>query len=158
MFVIDLALRRVQMVGSTPHPAALFMRQVARTLSAADDGFLRDHAVLICDRDRKWSGEVRQLLQKAGIHVVQTPRQAPNANAYAERFVRLIKDECLDRMMPLGECHFRRTLTEYVAHYHQERNHQGLRNRLIDGVARQEGRIHRRSRLGSLLSYDERAA
>ncbi len=80
VFVIDLASRRVHIVGSTPHPQNLFIRQVARTLSAADDGFLRDHHVLICDRDRKWSGEVPRLLQEVGIRVVQTPLQAPNAN------------------------------------------------------------------------------
>ena len=98
--------------------------------------------MLICDRDRKWSRDVRQLLGDAGVHVVQTPFQAPNANAYAERFVRSIKHECLDRMVPLGERHFRRALKEFVDHYHRERNHQGLENRLIDGSAprRREGR------------------
>ena len=69
------------------------MRQVVRMLSAADEGFLRDHNVLICDRDRKWSHEVRRLLGDAGIDVVLTPVRAPNATAYAERFVRSIKEE-----------------------------------------------------------------
>ena len=67
VFVIDLASRRVQIVGSTPHPDELFMRQVGRTLTAADDGLLRHHRVLICDRDRKWSADVRRLLGDAGI-------------------------------------------------------------------------------------------
>jgi putative transposase len=103
---------------------------------------------------------VRRLLREAGVRVVQTPLQAPNANAYAERFVRSIKEECLDRMIPLGERHFRRALTEFVTHYHQERNHQGLGNRLIDAVGsyRGAGRIRRRSRLSGLLNYYERAA
>jgi transposase InsO family protein len=158
VFVIDLASRRVQIIGSTPHPNDLFMRQVGRTLTAADDGRLRAHGVLICDRDRKWSEEVRQLLREAGIREVQTPLQAPNANAHAERFVRSIKEECLDRMIPLGEHHLRSAVEEFVAHYHRERNHQGLQNRLIDGVARREGRIRRRQRLGGLLNYYERAA
>ena len=134
------------------------MRQVARSVTAADDGLLRAHGVLICDRDRKWSASVREVFQGAGIPVVLTPRQAPNANAYAERFVRSIKEECLDRMIPLGERHFRQAVQEFVAHYHGERNHQGLRNRLIDGVARQTGRIRCRPRLGGVLSYYERAA
>lgn len=73
LFVIDLASRRVEIVGSTPHPHDLFVRQGARMLSAADDGFLHDHHVLICDRDRKWSGAVRRLLREAGICMVQTP-------------------------------------------------------------------------------------
>ncbi len=89
--------------------------------------------MLICDRERKWSGDVRQLLDDAGVPVVQTPFQAPNANAYAERFVRSIKQECLDRVIPLGERHFQQTVSEYVVHYHHERNHQGLGNTLIDG-------------------------
>jgi hypothetical protein len=80
VFVIDLASRRVQIVGSTPHPNELFMRQVSRMLTATD-GLLRDHDVLICDRDRKWSGDVQQLLGEAGVQVAQTPFQAPNANA-----------------------------------------------------------------------------
>jgi hypothetical protein len=78
--------------------------------------------------------------------------------AYAERFVRSIKEECLDRMIPIGERHFRRAVAEFVAHYHRERNRQGLRNRLIDGVARTQGSIRRRPRLGGLLNYYERAA
>jgi putative transposase len=95
-----------------------------------------------------------------GFCVVQTPYQAPNANADAERFVRSIKDEHLDRMIPIGERHFRRALTEFVDHYRYERNHQGLENRLIEGVAprRREGRIRRHPRLGGLLNYYERAA
>ena len=159
VFVIDLSSRRVQIVGSTPHPNDLFMRQVGRTLTGTD-GLLSDHRVLICDRDRKWSRDVRRLLGDAGVHVVQAPFQAPNANAYAERFVRSIKHECLDRMVPLGERHFRRALKEFVDHYHRERNHQGLENRLIDGdpPRRRAGRICRRPRLGGLLNYYERAA
>ena len=80
VFVIDLASRRVQSVGSTPYPNDLFMRQVSRTLTAPD-GLLSDHRVLICDRDRKWSREVRRELDDAGVHVALTPFQAPNANA-----------------------------------------------------------------------------
>ena len=72
---------------------------------------------------------MRSLLGEAGIRVVQTPFQAPNANAYAERFVRSIKEECLDRVIPFGERHLRRTIAEFVEHYHRERNHQGLGNR-----------------------------
>ena len=111
------------------------MHQVGRALTAADDGLLRHHRLLICDRDRKWSGEVPRLLHDVGIRVVQTPRQAPNANAYAERFVRSMKE-------------------------HGERNHQGLKNALIVGVPStgSVGRIRRRPRLGGLLNYYQRAA
>jgi transposase InsO family protein len=159
VFVIDLASRRVQIIGSTPHPNDLFMQQVSRTLTGADNGVLRAHRVMICDRDRKWSREVRRMLGDAGIRVVRTPVHAPNANSYAERFVRSIKQESLDRIVPLGERHFRRTIAEFVVHYRRERNHQGLGNRLIEGVtSRQAGMIRRRQRLGGLLNYYERAA
>ena len=102
------------------------MCQVGRRLTETG-GQLSDHRVLICDRDGKWSREVRRLLDDAGVHVVQTPFQAPNANAHAERFVRSIKHECLDRLVPLGERHLRRALKAFVDHYHRERNHQHLR-------------------------------
>ena len=92
--------------------------------------------------------------------MVQTPYQAPNANAYAERFVRSIKQECLSRVISFGECHLRRTIARYVEHYHRERNHQGLGNALIDDFThRPTGtRIRRRPRLSGLLNYYERAA
>jgi transposase InsO family protein len=160
VFVIDLASRRVEIVGSTPHPTELFMQQVMRRLTAADDGNLVDQRVLICDRDRKWSLAVRQRFGDAGIRVVLTPARAPNANAHAERFVRSIKGESLDRLIPLGERHFRRAITEFVEHYHLERNHQGLDNRLITGTpaAVGAGPVRRRARLGGLLNYYERTA
>jgi hypothetical protein len=118
-------------------------------------GVLVGHRVLICDRDAKWSAPVRARLDEARIRVVQTPFQAPNANAYAERFVRSIKHECLNRVIPFGERHLRQTIAEYVEHYHRERNHQGLDNELIDGAPPIEGvkRIRRQQRLGRFLNY-----
>ena len=140
----------------TLHPDEAFMRQIVRTLAMAD---AEPCAVLICDRDAKWSASVRDRLSEAGIRVVQTPYQAPNANAFAERFVRSIKEECLDRMILLGERHFRRAVTEFVAHYHRERNHQGLENTLIENPPTTKcGRVHRQQRLGGLLNYYRRAA
>ena len=93
--------------------------------------------------------------------MVQTPFQAPNANAHAERFVRSIKSECLDRLILLGERHLRQTIREFMAHYHRERNHQGVRNELIEPsptVETSDCRIRRRPRLGGLLNYYARAA
>jgi transposase InsO family protein len=147
VFIIELASRRVQILGSTPPPDEAFMRQVARTLTVADGVVCR---VLICDRDAKWSAPVRAHLQDAGLRVVQTPYHAPNANAYAERFVRSIREECLGRLIPLGEHHFRRVVAEFVAHYHGERNHQVLSNELIEGPPPHGsvGRVRRSQRLG----------
>jgi len=89
-----------------------------------------------------------------------TPVRAPNANAYAERFVRSIKEGCLNRLIPIGEGHFRRAVAEYVEHYHAERNHQGIGNRLISGAAviQMTNRVRRRLRLGGLLNFYHRAA
>jgi transposase InsO family protein len=155
-FAIDLATRRVQMLGITPRPDEAFMRQLVRTLTMVEGTPCR---VLICDRDAKWSAAVRDRLAEGGIRVVQTPYQGPNANAYAERFVRSLKEECLDRIIPLGEGHLRRAVAEFVAHYHCERNHQGLENGLIDGAAGpRAGRVRRQSRLGGLLNFYTRAA
>ena len=97
-FVIDLESRRVHLVRSTPYPDDAFVGQVARVLTGADDGVLRGCRILIRDRDTKWSATFRRTLADAGIRVVQTPFQAPNCNAYAERFVRSIKEECLNRV------------------------------------------------------------
>jgi transposase InsO family protein len=160
VFVIDVASRRVQSLGSTPHPEALFMPQIVRTLTMAEDGVVDATHVLIGDRDRKWSGDVRCQLRDAGIRVVFTPERAPNANAYAERLVRSIKEEWLDRLMPIGDRHFRQAVVEYVERYHGERNHQGLDNRLITGapVIQMANRVRCRPRLGGLLNCYERAA
>ena len=159
-FVIDLASRRVHLLGSTPHPDDRFVQQVALTLTDVDDGPLLTHRILLCDRDTKWSGAFRQTLAEAGIRVVQTPYRAPNCNAYAERFVRSIKEECLDRIIVLGEAHLRWTLRAFAAHYHHERNHQGLHDRLIlpKPTGLPNAPIRCRPRLGGLLRYYHRAA
>jgi transposase InsO family protein len=159
VFVIDLASRRVDVLGSTPHPTELFMEHTVRMVTAADDGLLVRHRVM-CDRARKWSAAVRRRFAGAGLRVVLTPARAPNATAYAERVVRSIKEECLDRMIPLGERRFRHPLTEFVEHYHRERNHQGLDNRLIADppVVESPSRVRRRPRLGGLLNFYEPAA
>ena len=161
VFVIDLASRRVQILGSTPHPEMLFMQQIVRTLTMAQDGVAHTPNMLICDRDRKWRGDVRRQLRDAGAEVVFIPKRAPNANAYAERFVRSIKEECLERLIPIGEGHFRLAVREFVERYHAERNHQGLGNRLISGppaINMMTIRVRRRPRLAGLLNFYQRAA
>ena len=128
------------------------MCQIVRNLTLGDAEGCR---VLIRDRDAKWSRAVRTRLQDAGLRVIQTPYQAPNANAYAKRFVRSLKEECLNRLIPFGERHHRRAVAEFVAHYHRERNHQGLANDLIERQRPKGrgGRVRRHQRLGGLLNY-----
>jgi hypothetical protein len=159
VFVIDVASRRVRILRSMPHPEAPFMQQV-RTLTMAEPGAASMPQVLICDRDRKWSRDLRRRLRDTGIRVVLIPERAPNASAHAERFVRSIKEECLDRLIPLGERHFRRAVAEYVEHYPGRTDHQELDNRLIGNKPATDavGRVRRNQRLGGLLNFYERAA
>jgi putative transposase len=160
LFVLDLRSRRVHLAGSTPNPDAAFMVQAARCLTDAVDGFLVTHRILICDRDRKWTEGFRLIMEGAGVRIVQTPIHAPNANAYAERFVRSIREECLDRLILFGARRLRRVLDEFVQHYHGERNHQGLSNELIAREHRGGAGTHVRcrERLGGLLRYYHHAA
>jgi putative transposase len=101
------------------------------------------------------------MLAEAGIASVKLPPRAPNLNAYAERFVRTIKEECLDRMILFGEHSLRNSIQHFSAHYHFERNHQGLGNRIItpnQTIRHATGTIRHWSRLGGLLSYYYREA
>jgi transposase InsO family protein len=160
LFVLELSSRRVHLTGSTPYPTEAFVVQAMRDLANAIDGVLADGCVLICDRDGKWSPGVLEFLEHVGVRVIRTPFRAPNCNAYAERFVRSIKEECLERMILFGERHLRRTIAEFVAHYHGERNHQGIGNELIQPLERADGqgRVRRRERIGGMLNYYYRAA
>jgi len=126
----------------------------------AVDGFLAGHRFLICDRDSKWTDAFRHIVQDAGVRIVLTPIQAPNANAYAECFVRSIREECLDRLILFGERRLLRVLDEFVTHDHWERNHQGLGNELIMPKTRPLGgtRVRCPERLGGLLRYYHRTA
>jgi transposase InsO family protein len=137
------------------------MEQVARNLTDVVDGFLRGKRFLIVDRDSKFTAPFRRTLKDAGTRVLRCPARAPNCNAFAERFVRSIKEECLARLIFFGETSLRRAITEYLAHYHAERNHQGLKNLIIEpetGVGSSSGAIECRERLGGMLTYYHRRA
>jgi transposase InsO family protein len=158
-FVIDLSTRRVEIAGIAPVPNRLWMRQVARNLIDDFSGFLRGKRFLIHDRDPLYTRGFHEILGWAGVAPVRLPPKSPNLNAYAERFVLSIKSECLDRMVMLGERHLRRAIASYVEHYHLERCHQGIGNRLIDGVPElASGPVVRQERLGGILSHYHRKA
>jgi putative transposase len=158
-FVIDLKSRRVRIAGMAPEPGGRWMKQIARNLTDADDGFLTRTHYLIHDRDPLFTGEFREILKSSGVETVKLPAQSPDLNAYAERFVRSIREECLSRIVPLGESHLRWVIGEYVKHYHLERNHQGLGNELIEPSGEPGlGRVACRERLGGLLRYYYRQA
>jgi putative transposase len=116
---------------------------------------------LIHDRDPLFTAEFQDILASVGVAAVKLPPQSPNLNAYAERFVRSIKESCLDRLIFFGEDSLRTAVREFVAHYLRERHHQGLGNQLIVPETSEPGNtgaIHCRERLGGMLKYYHRAA
>jgi transposase InsO family protein len=160
LFAIDIATRAVEILGVTPNPDASFMHQVARNATDPVDGFLRDKKFLVLDRDTKFDKAFAAILKSAGIRILRTAFQAPDMNAFAERFVRTIKDECLNKMVFFGEAILRRALREFVEHYHEERPHQGRGNVVLRATTPMptSGPVIRRERLGGLLSYYHRRA
>jgi len=161
LFMLHLSTRSVHIARVTQAPNDGFMGQVARNLTDTEDGFLLGKAFLIMDRDTKYTQGFRGALDREGIKPVRCPVRAPNCNAFAERFVRSIKEKCLDRMILFGEKSLRRALREYVAHYQAERNHQGMGNRLLEPLARidsTDGPIQCRERIGGMLNFYYREA
>jgi transposase InsO family protein len=137
------------------------MSQIARNISDTVDGIVRAKRYLIHDRDPLFTAEFLAILADSGVKSVKLPPRSPNLNAYAERFVRTIKESCLDRMILFGEDALRKSVQEFSAHYHLERNHQGLGNRLIlpdSAHVGTTGKIQRRERLGGMLNYYYREA
>ena len=160
-FVVRLETRRVEIAGITCSPCGEWMKQIARNLTDCEDGFLLGMRHLILDRDPLYTAVFRRMLKDGGVKAVRLPARSPNLNAYAERFVLSIESECLDRIVPIGERHLRLAVTEYAEHYHVERPHQGLGNRLNEPgrvPARTGGEVARRQRLGGLLNYNHREA
>jgi len=161
LFSIELATRRVQFAGSTTNPDDIWMKQIARNLTDEFDGVLRNASYLLMDRDTKFSESFRHSLEKRNIESVRLPPRSPNLNAFMERFMQSIKEECLDRMIFFGECSLRNAIRQYLEHYHEERNHQGLENQLIDpgeNVGQGNGSVRSSERLGGMLRYYYRDA
>ena len=130
------------------------MAQIARNITDDVEGFFKRKRYLIHDPDPLYTHEFLSMLADAGIESVKLPPRSPNLNAYAERFVRTIKESCLDRMIWFGEDALRRGVSEFISHYHFERNHQGLDNRLIipkPTTTSTTGRVQKRNRLGGML-------
>jgi putative transposase len=129
--------------------------------TAAEDGFLNGKRYILMDRDAKFSDAYRGILENAGVAPVRLPPRSPNLNAHLERIMRGLKGECLDRLIFFGETSLRRAVGQFLEHYHAERNHQGLGNRLINAsseVGRRAGEVHCRERLGGVLRYYYRRA
>ena len=161
LFLIELSTRKVEIAGIASAASGLWMSQIGRNLTDANDGILNGKRYLIHDRDPLFTAEFLELVGSSGVKSVQLPPRSPNLNAHAERFVRTIKESCLERMILFGERALRTAISQFVSHYLKERNHQGLANRIINpqpGCGRNTGAIQRRQRLGGMLNYYYRAA
>jgi transposase InsO family protein len=157
LFFIHLASRKVYMAGVTPYPDERWMVQVARNVTMADWGFLAPGQYLIHDRDSKYCPAFQQIIDTAGVQRLPLPPRSPDLNAYAERWVRSVKEEALSRLILWGEDSLRHVLTEYVTHFHHERPHQGKGNVILMPTAphrqRSKSPVYCRERLGGLLKY-----
>jgi putative transposase len=162
-FFIHLESRRVSLAGVTRHPDEAWMQQMARNATDESWGHLERRRYALHDRDTKFCASFRATLKSGGVRPIQLPARSPNLNAFAERWVRSVKQECLSKLILFGEASLRRALTEFVEHYHAERNHQGKGNVLLfpakDGSHCPRRRsVFCRERLGGLLKYYCRAA
>ena len=131
LFFIHLGSRRVSIAGITDHPDASWMNQVARKAKLEELGYLHGCRYVLQDRDAKFCAKFRQTLAAGGVKCLRLPPRSPNLNAFAERWVRLVKEECLSKLILFGEASLRRALAQFQEHYHTERNHQGKGNVLL---------------------------
>jgi transposase InsO family protein len=160
MAVMHLKTRRVHIAGITPNPKSAWVQQTCRQLTDVD-GFLKDAGHLIVDRDASFLALREFISHHTETEIVLLPPRSPDLNAYMERWFRSLKSECLDRMVFFGRQSLERAIHQYVEHFHQERNHQGLGNQLIDPseeVGTIAGTIECRQRLGGMLKYYHRRA
>ncbi len=162
LFFIRLNTREIHVAGITPHPNQFWMTQIARNITLDEWGFPAPGQYLIHDRDGKYCSAFQQTLEAGGVKSIALPPHSPNLNAYAERWVRSVKEECLANVILFGQGSLRRAIAEYAEHYHQERNHQGRGNVLLFPSSRTEQKrcnpIQYRERLGGLLKYYFRKA
>lgn len=166
LFFIHLQTRRVVFGGMTENPTGEWCEQVARELTGFDGPIqcFDRKGYLIHDRGSNFTKGFDRVFQSVDIEAIKLPARSPNLNAYAERFVRSIKYECLNHLILIGEKSVRRTIEQYLEYYHSQRNHQGLDNMIPfpnpddEQSAIGEGRVVKSSRLGGLLNYYHREA
>ena len=163
LFFLHLETRRVSLGGITRHPTETWMEQIARNAIDDGSGHLRHVRYLLHDRDTKFCAAFSTTLATGGVKCIALPARSPNLNAFAERWVRSVKQECLSKLILFGERSLRRAVTEFIEHYHSERNHQGKNNVLLFPLPRyprdgQQKAVCCKERLGGLLRYYCRAA
>jgi len=162
LFFISLATRRIEYVASTANPDGGWTARQARNLMM-QLGDAPPFRALIHDRDTKFGGAFDEVFRSEGMKVIRTPVRAPNANAYAERWVRTVRSDCLDRILIVGRRHLERVLRVYVRHYNEHRPHRALglvppdRSTPVPR-ATLPLRVNRRDLLGGLVHEYEAAA
>ena len=159
LFFIHIKTIKVVLGGVSENPDGAWCAQIARNVTGYD-GELAEAKYLIYDRDSKYTEKFDMLFKSVGCEPVKLPPMSPNLNAYAERFVRTVKDECLSKYIIFSENMLRHLLKEFLAHYHAERNHQGKENKLLfpDERIHNSGEVVKSSRLGGLLNFYYRKA
>jgi putative transposase len=163
LFFIHLESRKVEVSGLTPHPNERWMKQIARNVTMDEWGFLKGCRYLIHDRDTKYCQSFLDIIESGDVKTLPLPARSPNLNAFSERWVKSVKDDCLSKLILFGERSLRRALHDYQIHYHAERNHQGKGNvllfpRTMQANNRVAGFVHCKERLGGLLKYYYREA
>ena len=161
LFVIELERRVVHVLGATTNPNDPWVTQVARNFTADLEEAGRRFRFLIRDRDTKFTASFDEVFTSIGVETIRTPVRSPRANAYAERFVRTVRTECLDHLLVISRRHLQSVLDEYVAHYNEARPHRGLR--LAQPIPHpikgpDGGAITRRDILGGIIHEYNRAA
>ena len=162
LFFLHLETRWVSLAGITRHPTEEWMTQMARNAVDEESGYLRRHRYVLHDRDTKFCADFRKTLATGGVKCLRLPPHSPNLNAFAERWVRSVRSECLSHFILFGEASLRHALKNFCRHYHAERNHQGKGNQLLFPRPvppdPDRGGVRCQERLGGLLKYYHREA
>ena len=154
LFFIELGTRRVHFAGCTTNPDGAWVTQQARQMTWNLDDADKRFRFLIRDRDKKFTEAFDTIFQSEGMKIIRTPRQAPNANSHAERYVRSARSECLDKIIVINQAHLRSVLTEYVEFYNTRRPHQGIAQQspIMRLPEKREGVVQKRPVLGGIIN------